>query len=226
MEVVLSAALLVLSSPVLLLSALAVFCTDCGPVLFRQTRAGQFGRPFELLKFRSMRVNDRPIDHPGEITENDPLVTTVGRLMRRFKVDELPQLMNVLRGDMSWIGPRPTVVAQVEKYTPFQRRRLEVLPGMTGWAQVNGGAEISWAERIILDAWYVEHRSFFLDMKILWRTIDVIVRGHRPDLPAMQEAIHFAKENADLVELRLPRLAHAPGWDEEGAQALKAGVGE
>jgi lipopolysaccharide/colanic/teichoic acid biosynthesis glycosyltransferase len=203
-EVAVIAFLLVLASPLFLITALAVWGTDFGPVFYRQTRAGRFGRPFELLKFRSMRVNNQPLNRPGEVGKKDPLVTPVGRLIRRLKVDELPQLLNVLHGDMSWNGPRPTLLAQVETYTLFQRRRLALPPGMTGWAQVNGGAEISWTERIILDVWYVEHRSFFVDMKIAWKTLTVILHGHRPNLQAIEDALSFAKQQPDAVECDFP----------------------
>lgn len=205
MEVVISAFLLVLVSPLFLITALAVWGTDYGPVFYRQTRAGIFGRPFELLKFRSMRVNNRPLDRPEEVGESDPLVTPVGRLIRRLKVDEMPQLINVLHGSMSWIGPRPALLSQVEKYTPFQRRRLDVLPGMTGWAQVNGGAEISWTDRIILDVWYVEHRTVFVDMIIAWRTLFVIMCGHKPNTQAVEVALNFAKQQPDTMESDLPQ---------------------
>jgi lipopolysaccharide/colanic/teichoic acid biosynthesis glycosyltransferase len=196
-DVVGSVVLLGLTSPLFLVIALAVWATDFGPVFYRQTRAGLLGRPFELIKFRSMTVNNRPLDTPQEIADADPLVTTVGRFIRRFKVDELPQLINVLRGEMSWIGPRPTVLAQVEAYTSFQRRRLEILPGMTGWAQVNGGAEIPWEDRIILEVWYVDHRSLLLDLKIIARTITVILFGHKPNLKAIEQAHHFAEKESN-----------------------------
>lgn len=198
-----SAFLLVLSSPVFLITALAVWATDGGPAFFRQMRAGLQGRPFELVKFRSMKVNDGSFGKHG--AEADSLVTPVGRIIRRIKVDELPQLINVLRGEMSWVGPRPTLLEQVEQYTPFQRRRLEVLPGMTGWAQVNGGAEISWDDRIILEVWYVEHRSFLLDMKILMKTVGVILFGHKPNPRAIEEAMNFAvRQQTATPELHEP----------------------
>ncbi len=199
-EAVGSVILLVLTLPVFLLTAAAVWLTDFGPVFYRQTRAGIHGRPFELLKFRSMCMNDRSLDSPNEISGADPLVTVVGRIIRRLKIDELPQLINVLRGEMSWIGPRPTVLAHVEKYSLFQRRRLEMLPGMTGWAQVNGGAEIPWSERIILEVWYVDHRSFLIDMKILWKTVTVILRGHKPNLQAVEQARCYAIQHPDIIQ--------------------------
>jgi lipopolysaccharide/colanic/teichoic acid biosynthesis glycosyltransferase len=145
-----------------------------------------------------MRLNDRPLDRPEETAGADPLVTPIGRIIRRLKIDELPQLINVLRGEMSWIGPRPTVFAQIEKYSHFQRRRLEILPGMTGWAQVNGGAEIPWSERIILEVWYVDHRSFLVDIQILCKTIAVIIRGHKPNLQAVEQARCYAIQHHDV----------------------------
>ena len=201
-EVIGSAVLLVLVSPLFLFTALMVWATDHGPVFYRHERAGKHGRPFTLLKFRSMRVNDLPLDRPEEIKENDPIVTPVGRVIRRLKVDELPQLINILFGEMTWVGPRPTVLTQVEKYTPFQLRRLDALPGMTGWAQVNGGSEISWAERIVLDVWYLEHRSMLLDLIIIWRTAIVILFGNKPNMRALNKALELAKKSTNIRYIR------------------------
>jgi lipopolysaccharide/colanic/teichoic acid biosynthesis glycosyltransferase len=191
-ERLLAALLLCAAAPILLVTALAIRLTDFGPALFRQTRAGLYGRPFLLFKFRSMFHNNRPLDSPEEIGESDPLVTPVGRWIRRLKIDEAPQLINVVRGEMALVGPRPTVMEQIQSYTPFQRRRLEVLPGMTGWAQVNGGAELSWGDRILLEVWYVKHRSLLLDLKILSKTVAVILFGHKPDLRPVEVARRFA----------------------------------
>ena len=188
-----SAILLLLAAPLFLITALAIWLTDRGPVFYRQTRAGLLGRPFELLKFRSMRVNNLPLDDVTEIREGHELVTHVGSWIRRYKVDELPQLLNVLRGEMALIGPRPTVPEQVEKYTAFQRRRLDITPGMTGWGQVSGGIELTWPERIMLDVWYVDHRSFRMDVGILWRTAGVILFGDKRNQQAMQAAIEHAQ---------------------------------
>jgi lipopolysaccharide/colanic/teichoic acid biosynthesis glycosyltransferase len=151
-------------------SALAVKLTDGGPVLFRQQRVGRDGSDFELLKLRTMIVGAEGKGAGFAIDRGDPRITRVGRLLRRASIDELPQLWNVLRGDMSIVGPRPTLRYQVDRYTEHQRRRLAVRPGLTGWAQVHGRAELPWAERIELDVWYVEHRSPVLDLKILLRT--------------------------------------------------------
>jgi lipopolysaccharide/colanic/teichoic acid biosynthesis glycosyltransferase len=188
--------LLVMSTPVFLIAALAIWSTDRGPVFFRQTRAGLRGRPFELLKFRSMQVNNLAAVVVGQVGVEHPMVTPVGKWLRRFKIDELPQLLNVLRGDMTLIGPRPTVLEQVAEYTPFERRRLSIPPGMTGWAQVNGGVEITWPERIFLDVWYVDHQSFWLNLEILWRTVAVILFGDEPNPKALEAAIAYANEQA------------------------------
>jgi len=191
--------LLLLASPVFLISALAIWSTDRGPVFYRQTRAGRFGRLFKLLKFRSMRANNLSLDDEREVRDGNPMVTPVGKWLRRFKIDELPQLLNVLRGEMALVGPRPTILEQDEEYTPFQRRRLDIPPGMTGWAQVNGGIEISWPERIVLDVWYVDHRSFWLGMKILWLTAAVILFGERPNPKALDEAMAYASQQIGVA---------------------------
>ena len=139
-------------------------------MLFRQTRVGKDGVDFELLKLRSMVVDAERQGAGFAIDRGDARITRVGRLIRRTSIDELPQLWNVVRGDMSVIGPRPTLRYQVERYTERQRRRLDVLPGLTGWAQIHGRTTLPWAERIELDVWYVEHRSPRVDLKILLRT--------------------------------------------------------
>ncbi len=169
-DVALAGVGLVLASPFLAVAALAIRLEDGGPVLFRQTRVGQDGEDFELLKLRSMTVGAEHTGAGYAVDRGDARITRVGRVLRRTSVDELPQLWNVLRGDMSVIGPRPTLRYQVDRYTDEQRRRLEVRPGLTGWAQVQGRATLAWSERIELDVWYVEHRSPSLDLKILLRT--------------------------------------------------------
>jgi lipopolysaccharide/colanic/teichoic acid biosynthesis glycosyltransferase len=161
---------LVLTSPVLAAAALAIKLDDGGPVRFRQTRVGKDGKDFELLKLRSMTVGAEHVGAGFAVDRGDSRITRVGRFLRRTSIDELPQLWNVLRGDMSVIGPRPTLRYQVDRYSERQRRRLDIRPGLTGWAQVNGRATLSWDDRIELDVWYVEHRSPLVDLKILWRT--------------------------------------------------------
>ncbi len=168
---------LALSSPVLALAALAVRLESPGPVIFRQLRAGRGGRPFEMLKLRTMVVG---AEHTGAglaVNQGDARITRVGAVLRRLSLDELPNLVNVLRGEMSVVGPRPTLPVQVETYTDHQRRRLEVRPGITGWAQVNGRASLPWPERIDLDVWYVEHRTLALDVRILLRTVKLLLTG-------------------------------------------------
>jgi lipopolysaccharide/colanic/teichoic acid biosynthesis glycosyltransferase len=175
--VVASLALLV-SSPFLVVAALAIKLDSRGPVLYRQRRAGHLGRDFELYKLRTMHPGADPVGVGTPVLENDPRVTRVGALLRRLSLDELPNLLNVLRGELAIVGPRPTLQAQVELYSAHQRRRLDVKPGLTGWAQVNGRAGIPWEERIELDVWYVEHRSPWLDLRILGRTFRLLATGH------------------------------------------------
>jgi lipopolysaccharide/colanic/teichoic acid biosynthesis glycosyltransferase len=169
-DVAIAGAALVLTSPLLGAAALAIKLEDRGPVLYRQTRVGKEGRDFELLKLRTMVVGAESIGAGMAVDKGDTRITRTGRVLRRLSLDELPQLWNVVRGEMSVIGPRPTLRYQVERYTDHQRRRLEVKPGITGWAQVHGRAALPWTERIELDVWYVEHRSRRLDLRILAKT--------------------------------------------------------
>ena len=168
---------LLVTAPVLGVAAAAVKLADGGPVLYRQQRVGKDGALFELLKLRTMVVGAESQGAGAGVDRGDPRITGPGALLRRLSIDELPQLWNVIRGDMSVIGPRPTLAYQVERYTPRQRRRLEVKPGLTGWAQVHGRATLPWNERIELDVWYVEHRSPLVDQKILLRTPLALVSG-------------------------------------------------
>jgi len=161
---------LALAGPFLAAAALAIKLDDGGPVLFRQTRVGKDGKDFDLVKLRSMTVGAEHVGAGFAVDQGDARITRVGRVLRRLSVDELPQLWNVLRGDMSVIGPRPTLRYQVDRYTDRQRRRLEVRPGITGLAQVNGRATLAWDDRIELDVWYVDNRSPLVDLKILLRT--------------------------------------------------------
>ncbi len=169
-DVALASAGLVVSAPVLAAAALAIKLEDRGPVLYRQRRVGLRGEEFELLKLRTMVVGAERQGAGAAVNRGDARITRVGRALRRLSLDELPQLWNVVRGEMSVIGPRPTLRYQVEQYTERQRRRLEVKPGLTGWAQVHGRAALPWAERIELDVWYVENRSTLVDLRILLRT--------------------------------------------------------
>ena len=174
----LAAALFVLTLPLLVLAAVAIRLESRGPVFYRQLRVGRGGEPFELWKLRTMVPGAESMGAGIYVLEGDPRITRTGRLLRRFSLDELPNLVNVLRGEMAIVGPRPTVQEQVDRYTERQRRRLEVKPGITGWAQVNGRTSLSWPERIELDVWYVEHRSLRLDAKILLKTARMLATGH------------------------------------------------
>jgi lipopolysaccharide/colanic/teichoic acid biosynthesis glycosyltransferase len=169
-DVAIAGTSLLVASPLLGLAALAVKLEGRGPVLYRQTRVGKGGADFELVKLRTMVVGAETMGAGYAVNEGDARITRVGRLLRRLSLDELPQFWNVIRGDMSVIGPRPTLRYQVERYDAQQARRLEVKPGITGWAQIHGRAALPWAERIALDVWYVEHRSAWLDLRILART--------------------------------------------------------
>jgi len=175
-DILVSLVLIILLAVVWLPAAILVKLTSPGPLLFVQTRGGRGGRPFASCKFRTMRA-----DHVHDIHEIVPLshagITPVGRILRRFKIDEMPQLFNVLRGDMSLVGPRPTIMEQVEAYNDFQRRRLEVRPGITGLAQVNGNAAMSWDERIKYDVYYVDHCGPVMDLMILGKTLLIVVLG-------------------------------------------------
>jgi lipopolysaccharide/colanic/teichoic acid biosynthesis glycosyltransferase len=161
---------LVAAGPILGLGALAVKLDDGGPVLYRQSRVGRGGVDFELLKLRTMIVGAESQGAGFGVDRGDSRITRVGRLLRRLSIDELPQLWNVLRGDMSIIGPRPTLRYQVDQYDERQIHRLDVRPGITGWAQIHGRATLAWADRIELDLWYVRHRSWKTDLLILLRT--------------------------------------------------------
>jgi lipopolysaccharide/colanic/teichoic acid biosynthesis glycosyltransferase len=169
---------LVVTAPLLALAALAIKLDSRGSVLYLARRVGRDGSSFELVKLRTMHTGNDPVGVGTPVLSGDPRVTRVGAFLRRCSLDELPNLFNVISGEMSVVGPRPTLAAQVAQYTPRQRRRLEVKPGLTGWAQVNGRAQIPWEERIELDLWYVEHRSLGLDLRILARTARMLVTGH------------------------------------------------
>jgi lipopolysaccharide/colanic/teichoic acid biosynthesis glycosyltransferase len=168
---------LALSSPLLALAALAIRLESPGPVFYRQRRVGKDGSAFDLWKLRTMVPGAEAIGAGIYVLEGDPRITRVGRLLRRYSLDELPDLVNVLRGELAIVGPRPTVQEQVDRYTERQRRRLEVKPGITGWAQINGRTSLPWPDRIELDVWYVEHRSLWLDLRILARTARMLASG-------------------------------------------------
>jgi lipopolysaccharide/colanic/teichoic acid biosynthesis glycosyltransferase len=177
-DILIAALALIALSPLLLIAAIAIRLAGHGPVLYRQRRAGQGGREFEMLKLRTMVAGSDPVGVGTVVTRDDPRVTAAGRVLRRTSLDEIPNLVNVLRGEMAIVGPRPTIPAQVAAYTPRQHHRHDVRPGITGWAQVQGRAGIPWEERIELDLWYVEHRSAALDARILLKTLWLLLTGH------------------------------------------------
>ena len=176
-DLVVAGAALVVAGPVLLAAVVAIRLETRGHPIYRQRRVGKDGEPFDMLKLRTMVSGAEHVGAGLAVNSGDPRITRVGRLLRRFSIDELPNLVNVLRGEMSIVGPRPTIQVQVDQYTERQRRRLEVKPGLTGWAQVNGRASLPWHERIELDLWYVEHRSFLLDLRIIAMTVHMLATG-------------------------------------------------
>ena len=178
LDTILAALALALVSPLLALAGLLIRLESRGAVFYRQRRVGLRGRPFALWKLRTMVPGAASMGAGIYVLQGDPRITRVGRHLRRLSLDELPNLVNVLRGEMAIVGPRPTVQEQVDRYTDRQRLRLEVRPGITGWAQVNGRASLPWPERIELDVWYVEHRSFLLDVRILAKTVRMLASGH------------------------------------------------
>jgi lipopolysaccharide/colanic/teichoic acid biosynthesis glycosyltransferase len=176
-DVVVALAALVVASPVLALAIVAVVLESRGGAFYRQRRVGKDGREFEVLKLRTMVAGAEHIGAGLAVNAGDARITRVGRFLRRTSLDELPNLVNVLKGEMAIVGPRPTLPSQVAQYTERERGRLAVRPGITGWAQVNGRTSLPWAQRIELDLWYIEHRSWRLDLKILWRSAQQVVRG-------------------------------------------------
>jgi lipopolysaccharide/colanic/teichoic acid biosynthesis glycosyltransferase len=177
LDVFLSAGALVLVAPLLAVAGLAIRLESSGSPVYRQRRVGKGGRDFDLLKLRTMVAGAEQMGAGLAVDEGDPRITRTGALLRRFSLDELPNLVNVLRGEMSLVGPRPTVRVQVEQYTERQLERLSVEPGITGWAQVKGRAALPWHERIELDLWYIEHWSLRLDLRILAETGRLLVSG-------------------------------------------------
>jgi lipopolysaccharide/colanic/teichoic acid biosynthesis glycosyltransferase len=186
-----AAVLLILLSPLLAAIALWILVDGGRPAILAQDRAGKHGKTFRMLKYRTMVQNALELaaqltDDPFGVVENDPRITRPGRFLRRSGLDELPQLWNVLRGEMSLVGPRPDLVEQAKNYTEHDRRRLAVEPGITGWSQVNGREAIGWPERIEQDIWYIDHWSLGLDLKILWRTFSELGRsGEKPAVDTM-----------------------------------------
>ncbi len=179
---------LVVLLPIMVVAALFVWIFLGSPILFRQQRPGYKGRPFTTYKLRTMTDGRGP---DGNLLPDSARLTRFGRLLRSVSVDDLPQLINVLRGEMSLVGPRPLLMKYLKLYTPEQRRRHEVLPGITGWAQVNGRNALSWDERFRLDVWYVDHWSFWLDLKILFMTLGKVIRREGVNQPGHATAEEF-----------------------------------
>lgn len=173
-DLVFSLSALLIFSPVMAAVAAAIKLDSKGSVFFLQERVGKDKKLFKCIKFRTMVVGAEKIGKGYEIEKEDPRITRLGKFLRRWALDELPQLINILKGGMSVVGPRPTLLYQVEQYSPLELRRLEVKPGLTGWAQVHGRNQLTWPQRIEKDIWYIDHYSFWLDMKILWMTLKVL----------------------------------------------------
>ncbi|MEM6818421.1 MAG: sugar transferase [Pseudomonadota bacterium] len=173
-DVLLATVALVASSPIIAITAIVILVTMGRPVLFRQERVGLNGKIFTVYKLRTMTSE---VDDKGDLLPDDARLKGVGKIIRKTSLDEIPQLLNVFKGDMSLIGPRPLLVDYLPLYSPNQNRRHEVKPGITGWAQVNGRNTTSWEDRLSLDVWYVDNQSFSLDLRILWRTLVVVCTG-------------------------------------------------
>jgi lipopolysaccharide/colanic/teichoic acid biosynthesis glycosyltransferase len=176
-DVIIAGSVLLVTSPVLLAAIVAIRLESRGHPIYRQRRIGKDGRRFDVLKLRTMVQGAEGMGAGMAVNEGDSRITRVGAVLRRYSIDELPNLVNVLRGEMAIIGPRPTIPVQVEQYTDRQRGRLAIRPGITGWAQVNGRTSLPWSERIELDLWYVEHRSWRLDLRILVKTAAMVFHG-------------------------------------------------
>ena len=189
-DIAVAAAALAVASPLLLLAYVAIRLESKGGAIYRQRRVGKDGRPFDVLKLRTMVTGAEHMGAGLAVSEGDTRITRVGRLLRRTSLDELPNLVNVLKGDMAIVGPRPTLPHQVAQYTERERGRLAIRPGITGWAQVNGRTSLPWTQRIELDLWYIEHRSWRLDLEILKRTIRMVLGGeglYRGESPAWRD---------------------------------------
>jgi lipopolysaccharide/colanic/teichoic acid biosynthesis glycosyltransferase len=189
-DVVVAGSALLAASPLLLAAVVAIRLESRGSAIYRQRRVGKDGRAFDVLKLRTMVTGAEHMGAGLAVSDGDTRITRIGRLLRRTSLDEVPNLINVLRGEMAIVGPRPTVPVQVDRYTERQRGRLAVKPGITGWAQVNGRTELPWDERIELDLWYIEHRSWRLDLRIILLTVRMVFGGHglyRGEAPAWRD---------------------------------------
>lgn len=181
---------LVFMAPVMIIVAIAVYFRMGSPILFTQLRSGKEARIFQVYKFRSMT---NACDEWGNLLPDEDRLTSFGKFLRRVKLDETLQMWNILKGEMSFVGPRPTLPEQVKDYDELQKRRLFIRPGLTGWAQVNGNTELTWDERIWLDIWYLNHWSLWLDLTIIVKTLTVVIWGERRNEKALNQALSYAK---------------------------------
>jgi len=188
-DIILALIGLTISLPLLLILCFVVDLTVGRPPIFTQRRAGKRGRPFIIYKLKTM-YDSRDVN--GNLMPDERRVSTFGRILRFIRLDEIPELFNIVRGDMSFVGPRPTVLEQADKYDDFKKIRLSVRPGLTGWAQINGNTKLSWDDRIYLDVWYIDHRSLKIDLKIIVETFKVILSGEKVNLKALEEARKYA----------------------------------
>ena len=197
LDIITSLVSLIILLPLTVLIALAIKVDSPGPVFFFQERAGFKGKSFKIFKFRTMIVGAEKKGAGIFVEEGDPRITRIGQLLRKTSLDELPQLINILKGEMSLVGPRPTLPYQIENYNQEQLRRLLVKPGITGWAQVNGRSALNWPERIELDLWYIDNWSLWLDFKILLKTIKVIFEKSNLYRTEYNDPISGSKNNVD-----------------------------
>lgn len=194
LDIILSAIILILASPLLFLTAVLIFLSYGAPIFFKHERPGKDGLPFRLIKFRSMRDAR---DQEGNILPDAERITRFGQFIRRTSIDELPEFYNVLRGDMSLVGPRPLLMQYLQRYSAEQARRHDVLPGVTGWAQINGRNAISWDDKFKYDLWYIDHWTFWLDVKIIFLTIWKVLKGDGVSQPGRATMDEFMGNSDD-----------------------------
>ena len=194
LDIILSALILILASPLLLLTAALIFLSYGAPIIFKHERPGKDGQPFKLIKFRSMRDAR---DQEGNVLPDAERITRFGQFIRKTSIDELPEFYNVLRGDMSLVGPRPLLMQYLQRYSTEQARRHTVLPGVTGWAQINGRNAISWDDKFKYDLWYIDHWTFWLDVKIIFLTIWKVLKGDGISQPGRATMDEFMGNSDD-----------------------------
>lgn len=195
LDLIISIFCIVILSPFFCILPLLIFIESPGPIIFSQKRVGKKEKSFNIYKFRSMYVHNLDPSEIGAVKHSHPLVTKIGYIMRRTKLDEIPQFFNVLRGDMSLVGPRPCMFERIKNMTSYERHRFLFLPGMTGWAEVNGNVEFSWDEQLLLDLWYIDHQSLWLDFVILARTFVVLFIGSIRNDEALNRARSYVRNS-------------------------------